>query len=303
MADTRSTRLLTPRYWPAWAGLGLLWLSARTLPYALALGAGRGLGRLAYVFARERRHIAEVNLRLCFPELSAPALQARLRAHFASLGIGLLMTGFAWWASDRKLKPLVEIEGVERLREALGRGRGVILLSAHFTDLEMTGRLLSLHHPFAVMYRRHENPVIERAFQGNRKRRFSAAIPRDDIRRLLRALRDKLPVWYAPDQSYRGPNSTLAPFFGVPAATNTGTARLARVSRAPVLLFTGRRLPGAQGYRLTISSPLEAFPSGDPQADAARINGLIEAAVRQAPEQYLWVHRRFKKRPGLPDPY
>ena len=264
---------------------------------------GNLLGRFGYHLIPRRRHIAEVNLGLCFPELTDDGRKRLVKRHFASLGVGLLMSGFAWWARDAKLRPLARIEGLEHLEQALKQGRGAILLSAHFTDLELTGRLLSLHHPFAVMYRRHENPVIEQAFSKNRQHRFSAAIPRDDIRSMVRTLRNNHAVWYAPDQSFRGPNSTLAPFFGIPAATNTGTSRLAKVAGSPVLLFVGYRLPGNQGYRLVIQPPLQDFPTEDPQADAARINGLIEQAVNLAPEQYLWIHRRFKKRPGLADPY
>jgi len=303
MTQNPSPSLAAPRYWPAWSGLLLLWLSAKLLPYGLALGFGRLLGRLGCRLIPRRRHIAQVNLQLCFPELSETERTRLVRRHFESLGTGLLMSGFAWWASDAKLRPLVRIEGLEHLRQAIAEGRGAILLSAHFTDLELTGRLLSLHHPFAVMYRRHENPVIEQAFSENRRHRFTTAIPRDDIRLMVRTLRNNHAVWYAPDQSFRGANSALVPFFGIPAATNTGTSRLAKVARAPVLLFVGYRLPGSGGYRLVIQPPLQDFPTDDPETDAARINGLIEQAVRQAPEQYLWIHRRFKKREGLADPY
>ena len=298
-----SRELAAPRYWPTWAGLMLLWLGAKLLPYGLALRLGGLLGRLGCRLIPRRRHIAEVNLQLCYPELSEAERSRLVRRHFESLGVGLLTSGFAWWASDAKLRPLVRIEGLEHLEQAIAQGHGAILLGAHFTDLEISGRLMSLHHPCAVMYRRHENPVIERAFSRNRQYRFTAVIPRDDIRLVVRTLRNNHAVWYAPDQSFRGPNSTLAPFFGIPAATNTGTSRLAKVAHAPVLLFIGYRLPGSQGYRLVIQPPLADFPTDDPQADATRINGLIEQAIRVAPEQYLWIHRRFKKREGMADPY
>ncbi|MET0010573.1 MAG: lipid A biosynthesis acyltransferase, partial [Candidatus Thiodiazotropha sp. 6PLUC4] len=183
------------------------------------------------------------------------------------------------------------------------RGKGIILLSAHFTDLEVTGRLLSLFQPFAVMYRPHENPVIEWAFNRNRRERFEAAIPRNEIRQVIRTLKKNLPVWYAPDQSFKGQNSTLAPFFGEPAGTNTATSRLAKISGAQTILFSGYRKADGSGYKLVIHSPLEDFPSEDIQYDATRINGLIEKAVAYAPEQYLWIHRRFKKRKVIPDPY
>lgn len=267
------------------------------------MNTGRLLGKLIYRASPKRRHIAAVNLKICFPQLSEEEREQRLMAHFHSLGIGIVMIGFAWWANDDKLLSLVEIEGIEHLQQSLNKGRGVILLSAHFTDLEVTGRLLSLFQPIAVMYRPHENPVIEWAFSRNRRMRFEAAIPRNDIRTVVRTLRKNLPVWYAPDQSFKGRNSTLAPFFGEPAGTNTATSRLAKISGADVILFSGFRRQDGKGYRLVIHPPVSDFPSADITADAARINGLIEKAIGYAPEQYLWIHRRFKKRKVIPDPY
>jgi Kdo2-lipid IVA lauroyltransferase/acyltransferase len=303
MAKRRKHSPYSPLVWPSWAALGLLWLISRFLPYRTALSLGRLLGRTTYRLSPRRRHIAAVNLAICFPELSEAQRAERLRQHFDSLGIGLLMMGFAWWARDEKLKPLVEIEGLEYLQASLDKGRGVILLSAHFTDLEMTGRLLSLHQRFAVMYRPHENPAIEWVFSRNRQQRFEAAIPRNEIRQVVRTLKQNLPVWYAPDQSFKGRNSILAPFFGEPAGTNTATSRLAKISGSDVILFSGFRKQDGSGYRLILHPPLKAFPSDDIQQDAARINGLIEHAIGYAPAQYLWIHRRFKKRKVIPDPY
>ncbi|MCU7859143.1 MAG: lipid A biosynthesis acyltransferase, partial [Candidatus Thiodiazotropha sp. (ex Lucinoma kastoroae)] len=144
---------------------------------------------------------------------------------------------------------------------------------------------------------------IEWAFNRNRRQRFEAAIPRNDIRQVVRTLKQGLPVWYAPDQSFKGPNSTLAPFFGEPAGTNTATSRLAKISRAQVILFSGIRKMDNSGYRLIIHPPLADFPTEDTHLDATRINGLIEKAIAYAPAQYLWIHRRFKKRKVIPDPY
>jgi KDO2-lipid IV(A) lauroyltransferase len=303
MAKKRKHPPYSPLYWPTWAGLAVLWLVSQLLPYTLAINAGRLLGRLIYRASPKRRHIAAVNLKICFPQLSEEEREQRLMAHFHSLGIGIVMIGFAWWANDDKLQSVVDIEGIEHLQQSLDKGKGVILLSAHFTDLEVTGRLLSLFQPIAVMYRPHENPVIEWAFNRNRRMRFEAAIPRNDIRRVVRTLRKNLPVWYAPDQSFKGRNSTLAPFFGEPAGTNTATSRLAKISGADVILFSGFRKQDGSGYRLVIHPPLADFPTEDVTADATRINGLIEKAIGYAPEQYLWIHRRFKKRKVIPDPY
>jgi KDO2-lipid IV(A) lauroyltransferase len=292
-----------PRYWSTQIAMGLLWLICRWLPFGWIVRIGEKFGKLIMKLGDRRRHIAEVNLSLCFPEQTEAQRKSLLESHFKSLGIGLLTTGMAWWAKDRKLRPLCQIEGLEHLQQAQERGKGVILLSAHFTDLEMSGRLLSLHHPFAVMYRPHENPVIESAFHKNREQHFSAAITKTDVRQMARALKQGMAVWYAPDQSYNEQNSALVPFFNVPAATNLGTSRLAKVSGASVLPFFGFRLPGNAGYRLVIQPAIENFPSQDPEADAKTINQIIEDAIKGFPEQYFWVHRRFKRRSGMQDPY
>ncbi|MEJ2480058.1 MAG: LpxL/LpxP family Kdo(2)-lipid IV(A) lauroyl/palmitoleoyl acyltransferase [Acidihalobacter sp.] len=296
------TPLLHPRHWPTWAAFGMLRL-AILLPLPALRTLGRVSGRLYQILGRRRARIARINVDLCFPELSDAERAALVRRHFEAVGIGVFELGLAWWASDRRLRRITTWHGLEHLRTAHAQGKGVILLGVHFTDLEITGRLLSLYQPFAVMYRPHENPVIEWAFSRSRQRRFEAAIPRNDIRQVVRTLKQNLPVWYAPDQSFKGRNSTLAPFFGEPAGTNTATSRLAKISSADTLLFCGYRLPGKQGYRLVIHPPLDDFPSEDIQQDATRINGLIEQAVGYAPEQYLWIHRRFKKRKVIPDPY
>jgi KDO2-lipid IV(A) lauroyltransferase len=303
MAKKRKYPLYSPLYWPTWAGMAVLWLLSQLLPYGQAMTTGRLLGKLIYRASPRRRHIAVVNLEICFPQMSEEERKQLLIEHFHSLGIGIVMIGFAWWANDEKLQSLVDIEGIEHLKQSLDKGKGVILLSAHFTDLEITGRLLSLFQPIAVMYRPHENPVIEWAFNRNRRMRFEAAIRRNEIRQVVRTLRQNLPVWYAPDQSYRGRNSTLVPFFGEPAGTNTATSRLAKISGADVILFSGYRKQDCSGYRLVIHPPLTDFPTEDINTDATRINGLIEKAIGYAPEQYLWIHRRFKKRKVIPDPY
>jgi KDO2-lipid IV(A) lauroyltransferase len=259
------------------------------------MAVGGALGGALRRLSPRRRQVAAVNIELCFPDLSPGQRADLLRRHFHSLGRGIVELGTAWWASDRALAGLVQVEGLEHLRAAHAAGRGVVLLSAHFTTLEIGGRLLARHEPFHVMYRRHEHPVIEWAMRRNRERHFDHAIPRDQVRAMLRSLKAGHAVWYAPDQDYAGKGAVFAPFFGVPASTNGATARIAAVSGAPVVPFFPVRT-GA-GYRLRILPPLAGYPAGDPAADAARINAVIEAEVRRAPEQYLWVHRRFKHRP------
>ena len=296
-------RLLAPRYWLTWAGLGLLRLLA-LLPYAAIVRLGRLLGavvrRLAPGFVRTARR----NIELCLPELSAEARERLLNAHFASLGIALLETPLAWWITPAPLAKLVRIEGAEHLRAALARKRGVIVLTAHFTSMEMAGRTLVSIAPVGFLYRATKDEVLAYALERFRTGYGGYPIPKDDIRAFISALRQGRCVWYAPDQSYRKKGAEMVPMFGIPAATNTLTSRLARMSGAAVLPYFFERLPGTQGYRAVIHPPLENFPSDSPAEDTARFNRMIEAQVRRVPEQYLWIHRRFKGlSPDYPDYY
>ncbi|MCB1849562.1 MAG: lipid A biosynthesis acyltransferase [Gammaproteobacteria bacterium] len=303
MADSARFTRFSPRTWPTWLLLALLWLVSKLASYRVALGIGRQLGRIGYRVAARRRHITEVNISLCFPNLSSSEQSELVRQHFESIGIGLLMLGFSWWASDKKLQPLSHVTGLEHLDRGLQQGKGVLMLGMHFIDLDLVGRILRRYHPFAVVYRQHENPVIEYAFSHYRTKHFSQAIPRDDVRAVLRALKHNQIVWIAPDQAMRGKHTLLAPFFSVPAATTTIISRIARLSGAPVLLGFGYRLPGNQGYLFEAQPPLQEFPGESVESDTARVNLEIEKAARIAPEQYLWSHRRFKRRRGLPNPY
>ncbi|MFQ5645260.1 MAG: LpxL/LpxP family Kdo(2)-lipid IV(A) lauroyl/palmitoleoyl acyltransferase [Thiogranum sp.] len=296
-------RFSAPRFWPTWLMFAVLWLVTR-LPFAWQMGFGSLLGRIAWRLARRRRHIAEVNIRLCFPQLDNNARNELARAHFRSLGRGIVETALCWWGREAQLRKKFTLIGNDYLSTALARGKGVILLSAHFTTLELGGRLLALDTPFHVLYRQHKNPLFEHVMRRARKRRFEKAIPRNDTRALLNSLRNGMPVWYAPDQNHGGPQSVFVPFFGIPTSTLTATARLAKASGAAVVPFFPTRLPGNRGYLLTLCPALENFPGDDPRADTARINALLEGVIREMPEQYLWVHRRFKTRPeGEPYPY
>jgi KDO2-lipid IV(A) lauroyltransferase len=291
------------RYWPTWGGLGLLWCLSK-LPWTWQLVIGRRIGKLFCRFSSRRRHIAATNLLLCFPELTVAAREKILLEQFASLGIGVMEMAMSWWGHDRRLKKLARLEGLEHLQRALEQGKGVILLSAHFTTLEIGGRLLSMHAPFHVMYRNHKNAAFEATLQAARTRHFEKAIPRGDLRGMLKSLRENIPVWYAPDQDYGREQSIFVPFFGINTATITGTSRLARISKAPVVPFFQTRLPGTQGYQLTLYPALDDFPGASIEADTRRINDIIEARVREQPGQYLWAHRRFKTRPeGEPGVY
>ncbi|HXZ58945.1 MAG TPA: hypothetical protein VEG26_02105 [Steroidobacteraceae bacterium] len=292
-------RLLAPRYWLTWAGIGALRLLA-LLPFACLVVAGGMLGRLVRLVPNRFTRVARRNLELCFPELDRKARERLLDRHFESLGVGLLEIPLAWWGSPPRIARLAHIEGREHLEAARALGRGVILLTAHFTPMEMAGRLLASLTPVGFLYRPTRNEVLAFALSHFRTGFGGYPIPRDDIRAFIRALKHNECVWYAPDQSYRRKGAEMVRFFGIPAATNTLTSRLARMTDAPVLPYFVQRLPGTQGYRAVIHPPLDNFPSDDAVADTERFNHLIEAQVRLVPEQYLWIHRRFK---GLAQDY
>ena len=198
------------------------------------------------------------------------------------------------------------MDGREHLDAALARGRGALLLAGHFTTLEIGAARLCIDVPVDGVYRPHADPSMERASRDGRQRFGGRLLDRADVRGMLRRLRANRAVWYAPDQDpggWRGAG-VFAPFFGRPAATLTAPARIARASGAPVLPFRVERAAGGRAYRIVIEPPLAGFPGGDERADAARINEVIERWARAAPEQYLWVHRRFKTRPpGEPSLY
>ena len=300
-APPSTLELMSPRYWPTWLGILLMRLSV-FLPYSWMLRLGRATGYLAYRLFPGRRRIADINLRLCFPEWDDAKREAVLKEHFASLGMGLWETPVGWWGSGPRIKGLGHVQGLEHLEKALQEGKGVILLSSHFTSIDLGGRLLSLHAPFHAMYRRHDNPAMEKIMAGGREIRVEKAIPRGNVREMIRSLRGGHAVWYAPDQNTQRKAAVFVGFFGQTASTNSGTARLAKVTGAAVVPFYSVRREQGDGYDIVLEPPLEGFPTGDLEVDTQRINDLIEGWVRKCPAQYLWIHRRFRTRPNRSDP-
>jgi len=301
--DTPLTRFIAPRYWPVWLGLGLL-RACLFLPFPVRLAVGRSVGRLFMGLSRHRRRIARRNLEMCFPELDPARRADLLSEHFESLGMALIETAMCWWSPDEEVRGLVRVEGIEHLNEAMSQGRGAIMLTGHFTTLDLGGRFVTLLAPVAAVYRPHGNRLFDEVVKRGRERSARETIPKQDVRGIVRALKRNRAVYFAPDQSHRRRHSAVVPFFGVPAPTNTATSALAKLSGAPVVPFFPVRLPGAAGYRLVILPPMEDFPGDSPAADAARINRLLEARIREHPAQYLWVHRRFKPaESAAPDPY
>ncbi|WP_028839777.1 LpxL/LpxP family Kdo(2)-lipid IV(A) lauroyl/palmitoleoyl acyltransferase [Thermomonas fusca] len=283
-----------PRHWPVWLGVGQCMALAR-LPWGLQRTLGAAVGWLALRLLPDRREAARTNLALCLPELDDAAREALLRANFRDVGIGLFEFARAWWGEVAPMRASARIEGLEILQRLQAEGRGVLLVSGHFMTLELCGRLLCDHVPLAGMYRRHRSPVMEWAVLRGRLRYASAMFGNGDTRAAIRHLKRGGVLWYAPDQDMRGKDTVFAPFFGIPAATITATHQFARMTGCAVVPFFHRR-EGAR-YVLQVGQPLSPFPTDDAVADSTAVNAAIEAMVRQAPSQYLWLHRRFKRQP------
>lgn len=291
-------QFLHPRFWLLWLGLGLLWLLVQ-LPYPLLLKLGRWLGALMYRFAGSRRHIARRNLELCFPAMSQSERDYLLKQNFASTGIAFFEMAMSWWWPCQRLERLVQVEGLEHLQKAQQAGKGVILMAIHFTTLEIGAGLLGQQHTIDGMYRAHKNPVFDYVQRKGRERHNAdaIAIEREDVRTMLRHLRQGRAIWYAPDQDYGRKQSLFVPLFGVPAATVTATSTFARLGRAVVIPMRQSRLPRGKGYLLQIEPAWQEFPGKNDEQDCLRINQWVERAIMAHPEQYLWSHRRFKTRP------
>ena len=281
----------------------LLLMAMARIPWPMQRGLGRALGWILRKTLRRRADVAARNLALCLPAMTPPEREALLREHFVALGIGIFEFARAWWGSIAPMRHGLQLEGLEHLQAARAGGRGVIVVSGHFTTLEVCGRLLCDHVPLAGMYRPYANAAMEWAVLRGRLRYAAAMFTKQDVRGAVRHLKRGGLLWYAPDQDPSRGDSVYVPFFGQPAHSLTSTHQLARMSGAAVVLFEHLRRDDG-GYTLRLLPALDGFPSSDATADTARIMAGIESMVRQAPAQYLWIHRRFKRRPpGMADPY
>lgn len=293
-----------PRYAIVWLMYACLRVVA-LLPFERQIRIARRLGAVSRHVLARRRRIAERNIEICMPELSAEARAALVRRHFESLGASLPEMAMGWFGPLEEIQRRVQIRGREHLEAALAKERGVILFSAHFTALEFGFPALRPLCPrMTGMYKAQRNPAMNRLMNRGRGRNVDELIAKDNVRALMRNLARNAVVWYAADQSYGRKGSALIPFFNEPAMTNTAIWRIARRSGAAVLPYFYRRLPDDARYVIDIGAPLAGFPSDDPVGDVARLIRCLEDYIRLCPEQYLWIHQRFKGRPApYPDVY
>ncbi len=292
----KSISYLNPRGWPLLLFIGLYRLLI-FLPYRWQLKLGKLAGNLLYRLPIASKTHARTNIKLCYPEYDEQQREALLRANFQSLGIAIFETGMGWWASNKRLRKLAHVSGAEHFHRAQAQGKGIIVLGAHFTCLELVGRLFSQYSDFAVIYRNPKHPLLSRLITDARRPHYSGLFKRNDIRGIVKCIQSGVYFWYSPDIDPGRQRGIFAPFFGYPAYTLTATSRLAKLANAVVLPVSHYRRDDGNGYDLIVHPALDNFPSEDIEADTHRVNQTVENMVREKPEQYLWLYRRFKTRP------
>ena len=286
---------LSPKYWPTWLSLAIL-RSVVSLPLPAIAVCGSVLGKLLYIFMPERRAIADINLRFAFPDADEKEIIRMRKSTFKNMGIAAFELALSWWQDERLLK-LCEVDGLQNITDQQDKGKGVIILTAHFTCLEIGGPVLNHYVPFQVMYKRVHNKLFDAFMRYHRARLYKAIVDYHKPMSMIRGLKKGHAAWYAPDQDFRGKDMVFTPFFGVQASALTAPARFAGMTGAAVVPYYIIRKPNAKGYKLVILPALKNFPSGKPEDDALVINKTLEYLIMQNPEQYLWVHKRYKNRP------
>jgi KDO2-lipid IV(A) lauroyltransferase len=298
--DSTLIRLIAhPRNWPAAIGLGSLWL-LNLLPFALKIRFGKRLGQLLYFVLRRRRHIASINLRLCFPELDDEQHDRLIRDCYKNLGAGLMETAMGWWTSERRIHPMVSFEGHEHLDRAIAKGKGVILVGAHFSSLDLGPKLINKHYQIHAVYRRQKSALVNYALEKGRSAAGVSLIDSHDARQVVRKIRQGHTVWFAPDHDMGAKNSVFAPFFKHDAATITATAKFARLTGAPAVFCSNHRNADDKGYTVRMAPISDDLASADDVTGATIINEIIAQHILIDPAQYYWFHRKFKTQPGLP---
>lgn len=288
---------LQPKYWLTWFGIGLLYILV-LLPYPVIYWLGTRLGRLSKVFLKKRVQIAERNLELCFPQMPKSEREALVNKNFESVGMGLFETGMAWFWPEWRVKRWFKVSGLENISAVQEKGQGILLIGIHFLTLELGARIFGIYNPGVGVYRPNDNPVMDWLQTWGRLRSNKFMIDRKNVKGMIRSLKAGEIVWYAPDHDYGPRKSVFVPLFAVDkAATTTGTYILTRTSKPALIPFTPKRLPEGKGYELIISPAVADFPVDNEENTAKAMNKVVEQEILRAPDQYMWLHRRFKTRP------
>ncbi|WP_109391470.1 Kdo(2)-lipid IV(A) acyltransferase [Proteus cibi] len=288
---------LLPKYWLTWFGIGLLYILV-LLPYPVIYWLGTRLGRFSKVFLKKRVQIAERNLELCFPQMPKSEREALVNKNFESVGMGLFETGMAWFWPEWRVKRWFKVSGLEHIKKVKDSGQGILLIGIHFLTLELGARIFGICNPGVGVYRPNDNPVMDWLQTWGRLRSNKFMLDRKDVKGMIRSLKAGEIIWYAPDHDYGPRKSVFVPLFAVDkAATTTGTYILAKTSNPALIPFTPKRLPEGKGYELIISPPVADFPIDNEENTAKAMNKVVEQEILRAPDQYMWLHRRFKTRP------
>lgn len=286
----------SPFYWLAWIALGILWIILK-LPYPVRIFFGILIGRIVFLFPIKSKHVTEVNLSLCFPELPLEKRIHLAKKSFDSLGMALIESAMAWLLPKKSLLSLYKIHGLEHIQRAFEDGNGALLITPHFSCVELAARFLSLEEHFGILYKPHKKLWLSSIQEFFRKKHFKENMRTDEMKKLLNALRKNKAIWYAYDIDESGKRSVFAPFFGIPTATLTTICNIAHLSKAAIIPMYYYRRKDLSGYDIIFYPALSHFPSLHKLADATRLNAILEEIIRKKPEQYVWQYKRFKTRP------
>ena len=283
-----------PKFYPTWI-LILLMRIGVFIPFQFQVILGKTIGRVVYPFMSKLRTTAYTNISNCFPEKKHTQVVLLVKQHFEAIGISLFETANAYYGSDKKIKKLLNISNDHYFLDALKEEGGIIILCSHFMPLMLGSRALLIDNTIANIYRPQNNQLFDKAMVKGYKRNGAVMIKSTDTRSIIKAINNSLPIWYAPDQDLGINNSVFAPLFGIETATASATARLAKNNNTRVIPYSFIRTK--YGYEMSFEKPLKNYPSNDPVKDATTTNKILEKQIIKAPEQYLWIHRRFKTRP------
>ena len=290
----KNKKFLHPKFYPTWILILLMKISIH-LPYKLQIELGKVLGKFLFYVASSRRKIAEKNLSLCFPDKNKLQINFLLKKNFEEIGISFFETSNAYFAPNQKIKKKLIVKNEKYLQEAIDNDKSIILLASHFLSLMLGSRALLLKYGIANIYRPQNNQLFDEIMRSSFVKNGAVMIKTKDTRSMLKAIKSKTPIWYAPDQDLGPNNSIYAPFFNIQTATVSATSRLAQSDNTVVLPYHFNR----QGnkYIMEFQRPLKPYPTMNPLKDASKTNSILEKQILKFPDQYLWVHKRFKTRP------
>ena len=290
-----NTEFIRPKFLPTWIAILFMRIGV-FIPFNGQVMIGKLIGKVIYPFMHRLRSTAYLNISHCFPDKKQSQVNLLVKRHFEAIGISFFETANAYYGSDNKIKKLLTITNEKILKDTLKEEGGVILLCSHFMPLMLGSRALLLKHTIANVYRPQNNKLFDKIMVKGYQNHGAIMIKSTDTRSIIKAINNSLPIWYAPDQDLGKNNSVFAPFFGIQTATTAATARLAKNNNTRVIPYTFIRTK--KGYSMTFDKPLSNYPSSDPIEDAAVVNKILEKQISKSPEQYLWIHRRFKTRPN-----